>query len=280
MASQQQIDQYRNQGYFIADDAVELDMLEELTTAAHEVVAKVRSGEVIDDAAGVRTDGPDAAGADPHFICGLMAPEFGAPVFAEYLGSAPIARYLRPFIGEELRLGWVHLCAVGDDYEIGWHRDTGGNEQDGSYEVEMEVLRRHRKHFVKWHLALADDPCLWIVPGSQRRYRTERERECLLNDRQGEIPGALQISLQRGQTVFWNSNSIHRGLKPAGLKERWTLMGALIDHRSKYDDKGEKGDHHWLLADNIRDNLPERTRRYYDNWRALAAPRMASGNDR
>ena len=276
MASQQQIDQYRDQGYFIADDAVELDMLEELTTAAREVVAKVRSGEVIDDATGVRTTGPDAADADSHFICGLMAPEFGAPVFAEYLGSAPIARYVRPFIGEELRLGWVHLCAVGDDYEIGWHRDTGGNERDGSYEVEMEILRRHRKHFVKWHLALADDPCLWIVPGSQRRYRTERERECLLNDRHGEIPGALQISLQRGQTVFWNSNSIHRGLKPAGLQERCTLMGALIDHRSEYDDKSEKGDHHWLLADNIRDNLPERTRRYYDNWHSLAGPRLAS----
>ena len=45
MASQQQIDQYRNQGYFIADDAVESDMLEELTTAAREVVAKVRSGK-------------------------------------------------------------------------------------------------------------------------------------------------------------------------------------------------------------------------------------------
>ena len=89
MASQQQINQYRNQGYFIADDAVELDMLEELTMAAHEVMAKVRSGEVIDDAAGVRTDGPGAAGADPHFVCGIMAPEFGAPVFAEYLGSAP-----------------------------------------------------------------------------------------------------------------------------------------------------------------------------------------------
>ena len=92
-------------------------MLEELTTAAHEVVAKVRSRKVIDDAAGVRTDGPDAADADPHFICGLMAPEFGAPVFADYLGSASIARYVRPFIGEELRLGWVHLCAVRDDYE-------------------------------------------------------------------------------------------------------------------------------------------------------------------
>ena len=50
-------------------------------------------------------------------------------------------------------------------------------QKDGSHEVEMEILGRHRKHFVKWHMALVEDPCLWIVPGSHRRYRTDLERE-------------------------------------------------------------------------------------------------------
>ncbi len=274
MASQEQIDQYRDQGYFVADDAVEPEMLEELTAAARRVVAKVRSGEVVDEDAGIRIGGQ---GEEPQFVSGLIAPEFGEPVFAEYLGSAPLARYLRPFLGDELRLGWVHLCAVRGDYHIGWHRDIGGNERDGSYEVEMEILARHRKNLVKWHMALAADPCLWIVPGSQRRYRTEREHECLINDSQGEIPGGLQIALQRGQTVFWNSNSIHRGRKPEGLEGRLTLMGALIDHRTEYDGAGEKGDQRWLMADNIRASLPQRTRRYYDNWRSLAEPRIGKG---
>ncbi|MDP6701668.1 MAG: hypothetical protein QGH25_18600, partial [Candidatus Latescibacteria bacterium] len=58
---------------------------------------------------------------------------------------------------------------------------------------------------------------------------------------------------------------------------RWTVMCALIDHRTAYDANGEKSDHQWLMADNIRAALPERTRRYYDNWRALAEPRMAAG---
>ncbi len=82
--------------------------------------------------------------------------------------------------------------------------------------------------------------------------------------------------LKRGQTIFWNGNSIHRGWKPEGVGERSTLMGALIDHRSEYE-ASEKGDSRWLLADNIRDLLPERTRDYYDNWRSLAAPRLAGG---
>ena len=272
MASQEQVDQYRDQGYFIADDAVEPDMLEELAAAARRAVAKIRSGEVVDDGEGIRTGGQ---GEEPQFVSGLIAPEFGEPAFAEYLGSEQIARYLRPFLGEELRLGWVHLCAIRGDYQIGWHRDIGGEERDGSYEVEMEILARHRKNLVKWHMALVDDPCLWIVPGSHRRYRTEREREVLINDQQGEIPGALQIELKRGQTIFWNGNGIHRGRKPEGMGDRSTLMGALINHRSEYE-AGEKGDQRWLLADNIRDCLPQSTRGYYDNWRSLAEPRMAA----
>lgn len=272
MASQEQIDQYRDQGYFIADDAVEPDMLEALTTAARRAVAKVHSGEVVDDDAGIRTGGK---GDDPNIISGLLAPEFGEPAFAEYLGSEPVLRYVRPFLGEELRLGWVSLFAIrGRGYQCGWHRDFGGEERDGSYEVEMEILGRFRKNMIKWHMALVDDPCLWIVPGSHRRYHTDREREVLINDKEADIPGSRPMELKRGQTIFWNGNSIHRGLMPEGMDERLTLLGALVNHQSAYS-AGEKADHPWLLAENIRDSLPETTRRYYDNWRSLAEPRMA-----
>ena len=45
MDDKQFADQYRDQGYLTADDAVEQDLLEELVAAASRVVAKVRSGE-------------------------------------------------------------------------------------------------------------------------------------------------------------------------------------------------------------------------------------------
>lgn len=272
MKGTERADQYREQGYFIAGDAVEPRLLEELAAAALRVVERVRSGEVVDDDDGIRTGGP---GAEPAFVSGLMAPEFGEPVFAEYLGSEEVARCVRPLLGDELRLGWVHLCAIAGDYRGGWHRDVGGQDRDAGYEEEMAILARYRKHMVKWHMALVDDPCLWIVPGSHRRFRTDEEKECLLNGGQGELPGGLQIVLEKGQTIFWNGNTIHRGRKPDGMKERSTLMGALVDHRSEYDE-GEKGDQRWLLAGNVRDGLPPRTRRYYDNWRSLAEPRMAA----
>ena len=275
MPSQRQIEQYHEEGYFITEDAVPLEMLEELAGAARRVVDRVRSGEVVDDEDGVRIGGP---GEEPAFVTGLMAPEFGEPVFAEYLGSEEVARCVRPLLGDELRLGWVHLCAIAGDYRGGWHRDVGGQDRNAGYEEEMALLARHRKHLVKWHMALVDDPCLWIVPGSHRRYRTDQEKECLMNGGQGELAGGLRIDLKKGQTIFWNGNTIHRGRKPEGMEERSTLMGALVDHRSVYEE-GEKGDQRWLLAENIRGTLPERTRRYYDNWRSLAEPRLAAAGE-
>ena len=272
MPGQRQIEQYHEEGYFIADDAVRPPMLEELAAAARRVVDRIRSGEVVDDEDGLGTGGP---GAEPAFVTGLMAPEFGEPVFAEYLGSEEVAACVRPFLGHELRLGWVHLCAIAGDYKGHWHRDVGGQDRNAGYEEEMALLARHRKHLVKWHMALLDDPCLWIVPGSHRRFRTDEEKECLMEGGQGELPGGLRIDLKEGQTIFWNGNTIHRGRKPEGMKERSTLMGALVDHRSAYEES-EKGDQRWLLADNVRPGLPERTRRYYDNWRSLAEPRMAA----
>ena len=265
------VEQYRDQGYFIVDDAVEPDLLDLLEAAARRVVDKIRSGAVVDDEVGMRTGGE---GVDPQFVSGLIAPEFGEPVFAEYLGSEQLVRYVWPMLGNELRLGWVHLCAIAGDYHIGWHRDVGPDNRDNSYEKEIAMLSTYRKHMVKWHMALVDDPCLWVVPGSQNRYRTEREHHCLIQEPLGEIPGALRIDLERGQTIFWDGNIIHRGLKPEGMGGRLSLMGGLIDHRAEYHES-EKGDQQWMLAENLRPSLPESTRIYYDNWRTLAEPRMA-----
>ena len=268
MASEAQIQQYNDQGYFIADDAVAPEMLPTLTEATRRAADKVRSGEVVDN-----TDQIDAGGEgkNPVVIFGVMAPEFGEPIFAEYLASEPVQRYVRPFLGEELRLGWVTVFAIqGGGYQCGWHRDFGAEERDGSYEVEMEILGRYRKNLLKWHTALVDDPCLWIVPGSQRRYRTDREREVLTSNKGvGDIPGAKQIKLKRGQTIFWNGNAIHRGVMPAGMQERLTLCGSLVKHQA--DDPSEALDERfrWRLADNVRAALPEKIQVYYDRWKQL-----------
>ena len=130
-------------------------------------------------------------------------------------------------------------------------------------------LNRNRKNTLKWHLALVDDPCLLVVPGSQRRYRTDYERECLLNTRFEDIPSQEVIELTRGQTVFWDSNIIHRGRAPDQLKERLSIAAGLVKHQEADSPEELDGRFKWRLAHNIRDALPPKMRVYYDRWRAL-----------
>ncbi len=267
MATSLQVEQYHEQGYFIVDDAVAPDMLAALEVSARRAVEKVRSGAVVATAEQISTGGP---GVEPRNILGLIAPEFGEPIFAEYLMSEPMETYVRALVGSPLHLGWVGMIVLHGptDYDTGWHRDFGKEERDGSREVELEILSRYRKNLVKWHLALVDDACLWLVPGSQRRYRTEQEREVLINNRKGDVPNAQQIVLQKGQTIFWNGNTIHRGLLSAGATERLTLTGALVKHE---EDQREDLDERfrWQLADNVRAGLSARMQDYYDRWRRV-----------
>ena len=60
-----------------------------------------------------------------------MAPGWRAPVFAEYMGSAPVLDYARGFLGcgrEELMLPdadcILYLSPMNVDRAQGWHRDS------------------------------------------------------------------------------------------------------------------------------------------------------------
>ena len=255
-------EQYEKQGFFIVDDAVAPEMMDPLLQATKRVKAKARSREV--DLYTHRT--PEG---EPWAIRGLFAPEFGEPVFAEYLMSDPVMDYVKPFLGKELRLGGVTIFTTPDevDWSGGWHRDFGKNERDGTPEVELEILNRPMTS-LKWHLALVDDPHLQLVPGSHKRYRTDEERECLHNTRHADLSTQKVIELKAGQTIFWSGNTIHRGIyktKP----ERLTLAGSWRKHTE--GDAPEPVDERmkWQLADSVRDFLPEAMHPAYDRWRAL-----------
>ena len=206
---------------------------------------------------------------DAWAIRGLFAPEFEEPVFADYLMSDPVMKYVELFLGSELRLGGVVIFTTphAADWSGGWHRDFGGNERDGSYEVEMEILNRPLNR-LKWHLALVDDSCLQLVPGSHRRYRTDEERECLLNTRHGDISTQKVMVLKAGQTIFWAGNTIHRGIYKVH-PERLTLAGSWAKHQEGEELEETDKRLKWMLADNVRGYLPEAMRPAYDRWRAL-----------
>lgn len=254
--------QYKKQGFFIVDDAVDPNMFEPLLEAAIRTKKKVRAGEV--DLYTHRSPG-----GDPWAIRGLFAPEINEPLYAQYLMSEPVMQYVRPFLGTQLRLGGVVIFTNPHeaDYGFGWHRDFGGNVRDGSYQVEMEILNRPHRG-LKWHLALVDDSCLHIVPGSHKKYRTPHQRRCLLEERHDDIPGQYAVPLKAGQSVFWSGNLIHRGVMKKDV-ERLTLAGSWSMHTKGGEPAETDKRLAWQLAKNVRGFLPKEMRPLYDRWRVL-----------
>ena len=250
--------QYYDNGYFIVDDTVDSEMVDRLEAAGRHVVEKTRSGEI-----NLSGQGPKATG-----IIGLIAPEFGQKAFAEYQSSEPILRYVNGFIGTNLRMGLSVLWSCENmKYDCGWHRDIGvPRDATISREEEQEVMDEPLKSF-KWQTALLDDPCLWVVPGSHRRTRTDIEMEVLNNDRKADLPGEKNVLLKRGQTVFWESRLMHRGRGPEGFERRLSLAGSFAQYRPDEEVDELHEQFHWQLEDSVRDYLPEKMVPYYDRWR-------------
>ena len=251
-------EEFSTQGYSLVEDAVEPEMVDRLEAAARRVWAKVRAGEV--DVAG---NGPEATA-----IFGVIAPEFGEPVFAEHLVSPSIERYVKAFLGPDLRMGHVHLWCADKGYDTGWHRDIGTGNQDGDPEREMALITQPMTG-LRWQLALVDDPCLWLVPGSHLRPRTPEEHQALAVDKKVDITGQQNIFLQRGQVLFWSGYTIHRGRQPAHLPQRLSMTGALMIYRPDEPQTEVDERFRWKLADNVRAALPPKAQLYYDRWRTL-----------
>ena len=115
---------------------------------------------------------------------------------------------------------------------------------------------------VKFHLAVEDDPCPGAYLGATSACGPRKSSK---HSGEGGSHGAVQIGLCAGQTVFWTATTIHRGVAPEGVTERWNLTGSLVRHE---DDRDElDGRFAWRLSDYIRDGLPEEILPLYDNWR-------------
>ncbi len=260
MVSQEQMEQYCTEGYFVADNPP--PDLEELVAAGKRVKARVRAGEV-----DVYTHW--AGAGEPWCIRGLLAPEMGEPVFAKHMISNWAMDYSRAFIGAEMRLGWIDLRTNPHDKDFpgGWHRDLALDYANCSLEEEMEQLNKPEVH-TRWYVPLVDDACLFLVPGSHLRGQTDEERNALVNDKDGHIPGQKCIEMKKGQVGFWNGKTIHKGEMKKDV-ERLTLAASWRKHSD--DDPPEKidGRFEWRLRESVREALPEKMHLYYDRWKNL-----------
>ncbi|PNS15421.1 hypothetical protein CAC42_680 [Sphaceloma murrayae] len=113
------------------------------------------------------------------------------------------------------------LVAPDDDFQLRWHRDDV--PPSATAEEETARLRRPICH-AQWNLALYDDQSLVVVPGSQKRARTEAERRA--GPYEAVIEGMEVVRMKAGDVVFYDNNILHTGRYRAD-RERATLHGSM-----------------------------------------------------
>jgi ectoine hydroxylase-related dioxygenase (phytanoyl-CoA dioxygenase family) len=274
---------FERHGCFIVDDAIETpEMLDKLEAAARRVVALVQSGTHA-----FSLDPDKATGNSPGAtqINALIAPEYGESVFQEMMASDALAKYADLLLPPPIRLWFCAMWCLNDNqtergrYDSTWHRDTSGIlgtkwGEDIDEERELAILGVSPEQVgrcLKWSTALAEggDPCLFLCPGSHRRFRTPSERHALVQDARtpvGSVDSEVQITLRRGQTVFWAGTLVHRGYQPDGCSERLSMTCGLQAHGREDVPLHEGHQWAWCKAKNIGPTLAPRMRGYWERW--------------
>jgi hypothetical protein len=119
------------------------------------------------------------------------------------------------------------LVGTDQDFELRWHRDDIPNtasveEEESRLCRDVDELRNYAH--AQWNIALYDDECLVIIPGSHRRARTETERAAAPYE--PTLPNMKAVKLKAGEAVFYDHNILHRGVYPGGT-QRTTLHGTV-----------------------------------------------------
>ena len=250
---------------------------------------------------------------EPWAIQGLIHPAFGEPSFAEFHGSEDFLSFvhswcdgLRP---EDMVMSGMLLWCNPRRHENGpsWHRDvtwwgTGKSyfaqrevrgEGPEAYTEEIEKLRWEEirannvkavteRTEVSMFLALVDDECHELVPGSHDRWRTPFEHDVLLPQAMKDqgvphtpswngvdpLPNQVAIRLRAGEALIRNGATIHTG-HTVPDRERNTLDIGWSKWSGPFTGEPSVADvrHAWQLDPVVRAALPhEWMKRAWDRW--------------
>ncbi len=205
---------------------------------------------------------------EPWAIRGLIHPAFEESSFAEFHGSPDFLSFVHSWCNglqpEDVVMGGMLLWCNPRLREYGpsWHRDTtwwgsgkpyfsqrevrGEGPEAYSEETEKvrwkEIVANNAKFIterngVSMFLALVDDECHELVPGSHNRWRTPFEHDVLLPQAMKDqavpytpswngvdpLPNQVAIRLKAGEALIRNGATIHTG-HTVPNRERNTLL--------------------------------------------------------
>ena len=301
-------------GFVIINDFVDnpwIPVLREAGRRVTEACAPENEYSKIDCSKGyVHRTGND----EPWAIRGLIHPAFGEPCFAEFHGSPDFLSFVHSWCDgglepEDMVLGGLLLWCNPRQKEnkLSWHRDvtwwgTGEryfaqrDERGSDPEAYSEAVERKRwkeirannakslkeRNGVSMFLALADDECHELIPGSHNRWRTPFEHDVLLPKAVKEqgvphtpswngedpLPGQVAIRLKAGEALIRNGTTIHTG-HTVPERERNTLSIGWSRWSGPSDEEPSVSDvrHAWQLDPAVREALPhEWMKTAWDRW--------------
>ncbi|KAL7310984.1 hypothetical protein PS15m_008808 [Mucor circinelloides] len=264
----------KENGFVIVDNLIPEEMFLRLREACDRVVDRARKGDWKYRRLVGTQFPPWTEGTDVWGVQHMIHPDLKEKVFAEWYGSPKLLEAVEQLLHtkhDDLQLELFNLLInpQDSDFDLTWHRDAV--KAEASEEEEKEKLKI--PHYgTQWNTALYDDSCLFVVPNSHRRVRTEAERDITINDpKSHNMPGQLRVDLKPGQTVFYDNNILHRASYVSSQK-RATLhasMGTI------------EGGHHraavilqhgldWMNTEGFKETLPESLLKPHANVLAMA----------
>lgn len=207
---------YEKQGFVIIPNLVSEPLRTELENACTRVIARTRAGEWKHRRTVGRQFPPfDEAHPDSWGVQHVMHPDLKEPAFTRWYTSQPLLAAATELLAcgeDELQMELFNLLINPEShaFALRWHRDDV--RETATEDEEREALALWH-HGVQWNTALYTDSCLYVVPGSHKLPRSPEQRAHSSTMEAPadplDMPGAVQVVLQPGQSVFYNSNILH-----------------------------------------------------------------------
>ncbi|TCD70357.1 hypothetical protein EIP91_003709 [Steccherinum ochraceum] len=265
---------YDTQGYVVLPRTLLIpsqDVFDALLTAANNIAAKTRSGAWPHRRIVGRQFPPfDLEGEDDAWgVQHVMHPDLAgdAKVLAEWYTSPEVCKVVCTLVGcreEELQMELFNLLInpQSHNFALRWHRDD--IRGDATTEDEENGLAAWN-FGVQWNTALYKDSCLYVVPGTHKVPRTSAQRahSSTLDPPENplDMPGSIPLTLQPGETVFYNSNILHLGTYTSATP-RATLhacMGSTQGGSSRARNVLQHG-LEWMEENRFKEGLDEKGR--------------------
>lgn len=226
-------DEINDQGFTVVRNFLTPQEIERYIKASEDLVEYSRAGNWPH----VRTRGkqfppwPKNFSPDIWGVTGLLHPDLGElsyPFHDLYANEKILALVSDILQIDKLEISMELLNMLVNpltDFDLDWHRDT--IKPEVTPEQEAEELLENPFAGAQFNLALTNDDCLIVVPGSHKRVRTQEERDKTVDEsrRKEHITDQITVNLKPGDIVFYNNNVLHRA-SYSSKNKRLTLHGS------------------------------------------------------